>query len=143
MKTTFTLSRYEALALRDQALVIVKNAAQERLFEPHPDHPERAGGTREEIEARYTEELLAAAEVFGAIERVATRFEDVKGLPPAVERQDVTFTERATDWLRSERDAYQEMLEGMRGSCEISEYAPRDTFILWVLAGMFAKDGEG
>lgn len=134
------LAEAELGVLRDEAEEMLLDAAAERLR--HFD-PVANGRPAEEIQAEENHRMMGAAEVYGALRNVESKFSKVKGLPEPVEYVEVAFTPLAAEWLRRERDEWRGSLAEKRGSVEIYEDSAKDTFLLFVLEGLVTDETGG
>lgn len=112
---TKRLSEAEAAALRDYSSAFMLERARDRLLSD-PD-----GGQHE---------LIAASEAYAVL--------CAEGEPGVV---DVEFTPKAIAWLRRLRYEFRDMLADQRGSSEVNENTPADTFLLFVLDGICGEAG--
>lgn len=113
------LSEAEVAALRDEALEQMTRGASEG------EH----------------DQVIAAADIYGALRNVELVFARATGLPAPVEFAEPEFTEAAMDLMRKLRREFRSMLADMRGSIEINlEHTPKDTFLLFVLDGIFGEE---
>jgi len=134
------LSEAELIALRDEAQAVMLRESSERL---RWYDPEKCDRTPDEVIQRATDLMLAASEVYGALRNEELAFSAAKGLPGPAEWVEVGFTEKALGWMKQLRKEIRGMLDDQRGSCEIGlDATPRETFLLFVLDGIFANDGE-
>jgi hypothetical protein len=136
-----SLSEGEVTVLREEALNLMQIFAAERLRRFHPD---RCEGTPEEARQRETEQMIGAAEVFGACRNVELCFSTAEGLPEPEESAEVEFTERALAWMQDLRSDVRDGLEKGRRTVEVNiERTLRETFLLFVLDGIAAATAEG
>lgn len=125
------LSRSELLSLRDEALEWAQRSAGEW-----------ASGPDEERES-YRLEMEAAMYVYGACQEHERVFRTCKGIrDEADEYAEVSFVPEAAQFLRERQSEYRPMLERMRATVEMEEQAKGQVFFLFVLDGIFGKDGE-
>lgn len=119
------LSEYEGAALRDHAVTAMRARACNRLL---------AAGRKDGSAEFEHDRMVGASEVFAVLDGALPAFQ----LRPSetAETIKVTFTEMGMEWLEELRGEVRRGLKDSRGSTEVNENAPAETFLPYVLDGI-------